>query len=121
MAQGTVKLGGGFSTETPTAMFNLGSYIPAHSRLVGLTWGAEDLGAAIGATGNKELDGSWTFPYKVARAQCLFAAAAAEVAPIDTLYARLQGRRWPRALLSRSAPGRVLPDELQSTRIKSLL
>jgi citrate lyase subunit beta / citryl-CoA lyase len=86
MAQGTVKLVV-VSTETPTAMFNLGSYIPALSRLIGLTWGAEDLGAAIGATGNKELDGSWTFPYKVARAQCLFAAAAAEVAPIDTLYA----------------------------------
>jgi citrate lyase subunit beta/citryl-CoA lyase len=75
------------STETPTAMFNLGSYAPAHSRLVGLTWGAEDLGAAIGATGNKEADGAWTFPFKVARAQCLFAAAAAGVAPLDTLYA----------------------------------
>ena len=75
------------STETPTAMFNLGSYAPAHPRLVGLTWGAEDLGAAIGATGNKEPDGAWTFPFKVARAQCLFAAAAAGVAPLDTLYA----------------------------------
>lgn len=75
------------STETPRAMFNLGSYAPAHPRLVGLTWGAEDLGASLGATGNKGADGSWTFPYQVARAQCLFAAAAAGVAPIDTLYA----------------------------------
>lgn len=74
------------STETPTAMFNLGSYAPAHPRLAGLTWGAEDLGAAIGATDNKESDGAWTFPYQVARAMCLFAAAAANVAPIDTLY-----------------------------------
>jgi citrate lyase subunit beta/citryl-CoA lyase len=75
------------STETPAAMFNLGSYAPPHPRLAGLTWGAEDLGAAIGITSNKEEDGSWTFPYRVARAQCLFAAAAAEVAPIETLYA----------------------------------
>lgn len=75
------------STETPVAMFNLGSYVPPHPRLAGLTWGAEDLGAAIGITSNKEADGGWTFPYRVARAQCLFAAAAADVAPIETLYA----------------------------------
>lgn len=75
------------ATETPAAMFALGTYAPAHPRLVGLTWGAEDLSAAIGATANKEADGGWTFPYQVARAQCLFAASAAGVAPIDTLYA----------------------------------
>lgn len=86
MEAGAVKIAV-VSTETPAAMFALGSYAPAHPRLVGLTWGAEDLGAAIGATDNKEADGEWTFPYKVARAQCLFAAAAAGVAPIDTLYA----------------------------------
>jgi citrate lyase subunit beta/citryl-CoA lyase len=75
------------STETPLAMFNLGSYSPAHPRLAGLTWGAEDLSAAIGATGNKGPDGEWSHPYQLARSLCLFAAAAAEVAPIDTLYA----------------------------------
>lgn len=75
------------ATETPAAMFNLGSYAPPHPRLAGLTWGAEDLAAAIGATSNKEPDGQWTFPYQVARAQCLFAAAAAGVTAIDTLYA----------------------------------
>ena len=86
MTVGTVKIAV-VATETPLAMFNLGSYTPPHPRLVGLTWGAEDLAAAIGATANKEKDGSWTFPYQLARAQCLFAAAAAGVAPIDTLYA----------------------------------
>lgn len=74
-------------TETPAAMFALGSYAPAHPRLAGLTWGAEDLAAAIGATDNKESNGGWTFPYQVARAQCLFAASNAGVAPLDTLYA----------------------------------
>ena len=75
------------ATETAKAMFALGSYAPAHGRLIALTWGAEDLSAALGATENKEPDGSWTFPYQAARAQCLFAASAAEVAPIDTIFA----------------------------------
>lgn len=86
---GTVKISV-VATETPTAMFNLGSYEGASDRLIGLTWGAEDLGAAIGITDNKEVDGSWTFPYQVARAQCLFAAAAAGVAPLDTLFANFK-------------------------------
>lgn len=78
------------ATETPAAMFALGSYAPAHPRLTAMTWGAEDLGAAIGSSGNKEDDGAWTLPFRVARAQCLFAAAAAGVAPIDTLYANFR-------------------------------
>jgi citrate lyase subunit beta/citryl-CoA lyase len=86
MAPGIVQIAV-VSTETPQAMFALGSYTPPHPRLVGLTWGAEDLAAAIGATDNKEPDGSWTEPYRIARALCLFAAASAGVAPIDTLYA----------------------------------
>jgi citrate lyase subunit beta/citryl-CoA lyase len=85
MRQGSVKLAC-VATETPKAMFALGSYAPPHPRLVALTWGAEDLAAALGATDNKEADGSWTFPYQLARAQCLFAAAAAEVAAIDTVF-----------------------------------
>lgn len=89
MAAGTVKIMV-VCTETPAAMFALGTYQGASERLVGLTWGAEDLGAAIGITDNKEADGSWTFPYQVARAQCLFAAAAAGVAPVDTLYANFK-------------------------------
>jgi citrate lyase subunit beta/citryl-CoA lyase len=83
---GTVKIMV-VATETPAAMFALGSYAPAHPRLTGLTWGAEDLAAAIGATANKDAAGAWTFPFQIARAQCLFAACAAGVAPVDTLYA----------------------------------
>ncbi|MFD1789574.1 HpcH/HpaI aldolase/citrate lyase family protein [Sphingomonas floccifaciens] len=86
MAPNSVKIAV-VATETPAAMFALGSYTPAHPRLVGLTWGAEDLAAAIGATGNKSPDGDWAFPYRIARASCLFAAASAGVAPIDTLFA----------------------------------
>jgi len=86
MPAGAVKMAV-VATETAKAMFALGSYAPAHPRLAMLTWGAEDLAAATGATENKEADGAWTFPYQVARAQCLFAATAAEVAPIDTIHA----------------------------------
>ena len=80
------------STETPRAMFNLGGYAARHPRLAALTWGAEDLGAAVGATDNKEPAGEWTAPYQVARAACLFAAAAADVAAVDTLYADFRDR-----------------------------
>jgi citrate lyase subunit beta/citryl-CoA lyase len=85
MPQGAVKLAI-VATETAKAMFSLGTYAPAHPRLIALTWGAEDLSAALGATDNKEPDGAWTFPYQIARAQCLFAAGAAEVKPIDTVF-----------------------------------
>lgn len=75
------------ATETPEAMFTLGSYVKAGPRLYGLTWGAEDLSAAVGALTNKDANGAWTFPYQVARALCIFAANAANVAAIDTLFA----------------------------------
>lgn len=86
MEAGTVKIAV-VATETATALFNLASYTPAHPRLVGLTWGAEDLAAALGATANRDETGEWTSPYQMARNLCLFAACAAGVAPIDTLYA----------------------------------
>jgi citrate lyase subunit beta / citryl-CoA lyase len=85
MPQGAIKLAS-VATETAKAMFALGSYAPAHARLIALTWGAEDLSTSLGAAENKEPDGAWTFPYQLARAQCLFAASAAEVAAIDTLF-----------------------------------
>src|SRR3546814_15073088 len=76
-------------------MFNLASYSPPHPRLAALTWGAEDLAAAIGATGNKEEGGRWTDPYRLARSLCLYAAASAGAAPIDTLYAHFRVQTGP--------------------------
>ncbi len=84
MPLGSIKLAV-VATETPRAMFGLASYAPAHPRLVALTWGGEDLAAALGATDNREADGGWTEPYRAARVQCLFAAAAAEVTPVETI------------------------------------
>ncbi len=74
------------ATETPAAIFTLGSYREARDRLVGLTWGAEDLPAAIGATTSRDEDGQYTPPYEVARALTLFAAHAAGVAAVDTVF-----------------------------------
>ncbi len=85
MPVGSVKIAV-VATETAKAMFALHTYAPAHPRLAALTWGGEDLAAALGATENRE-KGGWTFPYQVARTQCLFAAGAAEVTPIDTIHA----------------------------------
>jgi citrate lyase subunit beta / citryl-CoA lyase len=86
MAAGTVKLCP-VATETAAALFQLHSYAPAPPRLAALTWGGEDLAAALGATTNREADGGWTFPYQVARARALFAACAADVIPVDTIHA----------------------------------
>ena len=73
-------------TERPEAIFTLGAYAGASARLRAMSWGAEDLSAAVGASSNRAADGSWLAPYELARSLCLFAAAAAQVAAIDTVY-----------------------------------
>jgi len=74
------------ATETPAAIFALGSYAEVHDRLLGLTWGAEDLPAAIGATTAREADGRYTAPIEVVRSLALMAAHAAGVSAIETVY-----------------------------------
>jgi len=73
-------------TETPDALFTLGSYAGSSPRLAAMSWGAEDLSAAVGASAKRNDNGEWLPPYELARSLCLFAAAAAEVAAIDTVY-----------------------------------
>jgi len=73
-------------TEHPEALFTLNSYIGATTRLYGLSWGAEDLAAAVGASTNRDEKGDWLPQFELARSLCLFAAAAAEVAAVDTVY-----------------------------------
>ena len=74
------------ATETPAALFELGSYRDVADRLLGLTWGAEDLPAAIGATTAREADGRYTAPVETVRSLALFAAHAAKVPAIETVY-----------------------------------
>ena len=74
------------ASETPAAVFQLGNYGAAAHRLCGLTWGAEDLPAAIGATTSREEDGRYTPPYELARSLMLFGAHAAGVPAIETVF-----------------------------------
>ncbi len=73
-------------TEHPRALFSLDSYIGSTPRLAGLSWGAEDLAAAVGASTNRDENGDWLPTYTLARSLCLIAAAAASVPAFDTVY-----------------------------------
>ena len=75
------------ATETAAAPFTLGDYRTANlDRLLGLTWGAEDLAAAVGASTNLDDSGGWALTFRVARSLTLLGAKAAGVQAIDTLY-----------------------------------
>jgi citrate lyase subunit beta/citryl-CoA lyase len=74
------------ATETAAAAFKLGEYAAVAGHLVGLTWGAEDLSAAVGAASARLPDGRFTSPYEMVRALALFAAHAAAVQAIETVY-----------------------------------
>lgn len=75
-------------SETPRAALTIGAYADAPMpRLAGLTWGAEDLGAALGAGRKRDENGLWTDAFRFVRAQTLLAAHAVGVWAIDTLHA----------------------------------
>ena len=74
------------ATETAAAMFLAGTFAGSSARLIGLTWGAEDLSAELGAQANRDAQGHFLDPYRLARVLCLAGAAAAEVPAIDTVY-----------------------------------
>jgi len=74
------------ATETPAAIFEIGSYRDVARRLFALTWGAEDLSAGVGAATAREPDGQLTAPYALARSLTLFGAHAAGVLAIETVY-----------------------------------
>ncbi len=91
------------ATETPAAIFQLGSYGAVSHRLAGITWGAEDLPAAIGAATSREADGRYTAPYELARSLTLFGAHAAGVAAIDTVYPAIRDEAGLAAYAARAA------------------
>ena len=74
-------------TETPTSLFGLLSYRDTKSPLVAMTWGAEDLSAALGASSKYDADGKLSFTYRLARSLCLAGAVAAGVQPVDGVFA----------------------------------
>jgi citrate lyase subunit beta/citryl-CoA lyase len=75
-------------SETPAAALGIAAYAAVQiPRLAGLTWGAEDLSAALGASRKRREDGRWTDAFRMVRATVLLAAHARGVAAIDTLHA----------------------------------
>src|SRR5262249_22734961 len=74
------------ATETAAALFVVGTFAGASARLIGITWGAEDLSAELGARANRDAQGRFLDPYRLARSLCLAGAAAASVPAIDTVF-----------------------------------
>lgn len=73
-------------TETPLGTLNAATYRQAGARLAGLTWGAEDLSAEIGAADTRDGEGAYTDVFRFARVSTILAAGAAEVVAIDTVF-----------------------------------
>ena len=91
------------ATETPLVVFGLGGYRTVAARLAGLTWGAEDLPAAIGASTAREADGRYTPPYELVRTLALMGAHAAGVAAIETVYPAIKDLAGLSAYAARGA------------------
>ena len=74
-------------TETAASLFGLLSYRDPKSPLAAMSWGAEDLSAALGASSKYDADGKLSFTFRLARSLCLAGAAAAGVQPVDGIFA----------------------------------
>lgn len=77
-------------TEVPEALQSLASYNTVLPRFEGMSWGAEDLSSALGASQNRDEHGNWLPIYEYARTQCRIAAASAGVSALDTVYTDYQ-------------------------------
>jgi citrate lyase subunit beta/citryl-CoA lyase len=84
-------------TETPASLFNLLSYRQPGSPLVAMSWGAEDLSAALGASSKYDGSGELAFTYRLARSLCLAGAVAAGVQPVDGVFADFRDDQGLRA------------------------
>jgi citrate lyase subunit beta/citryl-CoA lyase len=106
------------ATETAPALFALGTFAGCSQRLAGLTWGAEDLSAALGAASNRDETGELEFTYRLARSLCLAAAVAANVQPLDTVFVDFRDseglRAESRAALRAGFTGKIAihPDQV---------
>ncbi|CAN5251496.1 CoA ester lyase [soil metagenome] len=91
------------ATETPLAVFRMAEYVRFADRLLGLTWGAEDLPAAIGAAGSRDATGRFTAPYDMVRGLTLFAAHAAKAPAVETVYPDIRDLEGLAAYAARGA------------------
>jgi len=84
-------------TETPISLFGLLSYRQPNSPLAAMSWGAEDLSAALGASSKYDESGELSFTYKLARSLCLAGAVAAGAQPVDGIFADFRDEQSLRA------------------------
>jgi len=84
-------------TETAASLFGLLSYRDPKSTLAAMSWGAEDLSAALGASSKFDASGELSFSYKLARSLCLAGAVAAGVQPVDGVFADFRDDKGLRA------------------------
>ncbi|MGH6663660.1 MAG: HpcH/HpaI aldolase/citrate lyase family protein, partial [Pseudolabrys sp.] len=85
LADGSIKILAQ-TVESAAGLFTAGTYRGSSARLIGMTWGPEDLSSELGAEASREADGTLTEPYRIARAMCLYGAAAAKVPAIETIH-----------------------------------
>ena len=74
------------SVESAAGLFMAGTFRDVSKRIIGMTWGPEDISAELGAEANRDENGFLTEPYRLARSVCLYGAAAAKVPAIETVY-----------------------------------
>jgi len=74
------------ATETPEGLLNIREIATASPRIVAISWGVEDLGAAMGLARVRDAQGRYLDIPRHARVMCAVAAAAAGVDAIDTVY-----------------------------------
>jgi citrate lyase subunit beta/citryl-CoA lyase len=89
-------------TETAASLFGLLSYRHPGSPLQAMSWGAEDLSAALGASSKYDETGELSFTYKLARSLCLAGAVAAGVQPVDGVFADFRDEEGLRAEAQRA-------------------
>jgi len=85
LAEGHIKILAQ-TVESAAGFFSAGTYRDCTTRLIGMTWGPEDLSSEVGAEANRDASGRLTEPYRLARTFCLLGATAAKTAAYETIY-----------------------------------
>ena len=74
------------ATETPEGLLNIREVAAASPRIVAISWGIEDLGAAMGLPRVRDERGRYLDIPRYARTMCAVAASAAGIDWLDTVY-----------------------------------
>ncbi len=76
------------ATETAASLLTFHTYLDnVTDRLVALTWGGEDLAAALGASDNKHpITGEYDDPYLYAKTMCLATSKAIDAQPVGVVW-----------------------------------